>query len=78
MDPYGLNFVPKLKVKHNSSRPWVNEKISRIPGIFFADDYMRELGIDPKTQLISIYRNPYSFEIHSMLNWLFLRALTYT
>ena len=26
---------------------------------------MRELGIDPKTQLISIYRNPYSYEIHS-------------
>ena len=39
--------------------------ISRIPGIFFQDDYMRELGIDPKTQLISIYRNPYSYEIHS-------------
>ena len=26
---------------------------------------MHELGIDPKTQLISIYRNPYSYEIHS-------------
>lgn len=40
-------------------------EISRIPGLFFQDDYMRELGIDPKTQLISIYRNPYSYEIHS-------------
>ena len=28
---------------------------------------MHELGIDPKTQLISIYRNPYSYEIHSAL-----------
>ena len=68
VDPYDLNFIPKLKIKHNSSRPWANEKISRIPGIFFADDYMRELGIDPKTQLISIYRNPYSYEIHSMFS----------
>lgn len=40
-------------------------EISKIPGLFFQDDYMRELGIDPKTQLISIYRNPYSYEIHS-------------
>ena len=41
--------------------------ISRIPGIFFQDDYERELGIDPRTQLISIYRNPYSYEIHSLI-----------
>jgi singapore isolate B (sub-type 7) whole genome shotgun sequence assembly, scaffold_13 len=62
-----LNFAPKLRFKHNARRPWSNEEISRIPGIFFQDDYMRELGIDPKTQLISIYRNPYSYEIHSSL-----------
>lgn len=70
-----MNFAPKLRVKHNAAKEWVNESnapelvhpigISRIPGIFFQDDYMRELGIDPKTQLISIYRNPYSYEIHS-------------
>ena len=60
-----LNFAPKLRIKHNTRCPWKNEEISRIPGIFFQDDYMRELGIDPKTQLISIYRNPYSYEIHS-------------
>ena len=47
-----LNFAPKLRFKHNARRPWSNEEISRIPGIFFQDDYMRELGIDPKTQLI--------------------------
>lgn len=63
-----LNFAPKLRIKHNARRPWSNEEISRIPGIFFQDDYMRELGIDPKTQLISIYRNPYSYEIHSSLS----------
>lgn len=42
-----------------------HSEISKIPGIFFQDDYQRELGIDPRTQLISIYRNPYSYEIHS-------------
>ena len=66
VDAMDLNFAPKLRFKHNARRPWSNEEISRIPGIFFQDDYMRELGIDPKTQLISIYRNPYSYEIHNI------------
>lgn len=74
-DAIDLNFTPKLKVKHNYIKPWVNERTSSpscsfpeilgIPDMFFQDSYMRELGIDPKTQLISIYRNPYSYEIHS-------------
>lgn len=77
VDALDLNFAPKLREKHNARKEWVYEgtvyfvvcfslDISRIPGIFFQDDYQRELGIDPRTQLISIYRNPYSYEIHSL------------